>query len=168
MGPDQSKQGGGPAKSAGTTGRPSVPAPAAPAKPAATEYDGIPVLNPLLGRRQQPEQFPPDIDVPSAGLPAADAAAKTYFQQIGTAVNKSQDHLTQSVKGQLEDYAKLAALLETRRNELDGRLAKMLSLFRQFDTEIKTTVELLSAEIERAEKIAAEIDPAIPKYADFS
>jgi hypothetical protein len=34
------------------------------------------VLNPLVGWRQQPDQFPPDIDVPSAGLPAADAAAK--------------------------------------------------------------------------------------------
>jgi hypothetical protein len=48
------------------------------------EYDEIPVLNPIVGWCQQPEQFPPDIDVPSAGLPAA----KAYFQQIGTAVNK--------------------------------------------------------------------------------
>jgi hypothetical protein len=87
-GPDQSKQGGSPANAAGTTGRPSAPAPAAPAKPAATEYDEIPVLNPLVGRCQQPEQFPPDIDFPSPGQPAADAAAKAYFQQIGTAVNK--------------------------------------------------------------------------------
>jgi hypothetical protein len=46
------------------------------------------VLNPLVGRCQHPEQFPPDIDVPSAGLPAADAAAKAYFQQIGAAVNQ--------------------------------------------------------------------------------
>jgi hypothetical protein len=173
MGPDQSKQGPGAAKAAaskaaGASGRPAAPAPAVPAKPAATEYEGIAVLNPLVGRRQQPEQFPPDIEIPSAGLPASDAAAKAYFQQIGTAVNRSQDQLTQAVKGQLDEYAKLATLLEARRNELDGRLAKMLSLFRQFDAEVKTTVELLGAEVERPQKIAADIDAAIPKYADFS
>jgi hypothetical protein len=139
-----------------------------PAKPAAAEYDGIAVVNPLVGRGQQPEQFPPDIGIPSDGIPATDAAAKAYFQQIGTALNKSQDQLTQSIRGQLEEYAKLPTLLETRKNELDGRLAKMLALFRQFDAEVKSTVELLGQEIERAQKIAADIDPAIPKYADFS
>jgi transcription termination factor NusB len=103
----------------------------------------------------------------SGNLPAANKLAKAYFQQVAATINKNQDHLTAAVKAQLDEYAKLAALLESRRNELDSRLAKMLSQFRAFDAEVKTTVELLTAEIEKAEKLAEEIDPTIPKFADF-
>jgi transcription termination factor NusB len=103
----------------------------------------------------------------SGNLPAANKLAKSYFQQVATTVNKNQDHLAAAVKSQLEEYAKLAGILESRRNELDSRLAKMLQQFRAFDLEVKNTVELLTAEIEKAEKLAVEIDPAIPKFADF-
>jgi hypothetical protein len=57
--------------------------------------------------------------------------------------------------------------LETRRNELDGGCAKVLSLFRGFDSEVKTSAELPNSEIERAERIAAEIDGDIRKYSEF-
>jgi hypothetical protein len=52
----------------------------------------------------------------------------------------------------IDEHTKLAHLL-------DGRLAKMLSLFRQFDAEIKVTVERLAAEITKAERVAADINP---------
>jgi transcription termination factor NusB len=136
-------------------------------KAPAEEFEGIPLIPPLISRRQQSEQYPPDIAILSGNLPAANKLAKSYFQQVATTINKNQDHLAAGIKTQLEEYAKLAALLETRRNELDSRLAKMLSQFRAFDSEVKTTVELLTAEIEKAEKLAEEIDPTIPKFADF-
>jgi hypothetical protein len=101
-------------------------------------------------------------------LPAANKLAKTYFQTIATTIHRSQDLLTMAVKVQLEEYARMATVLESRRNELDSRLAMMLRQFRTFNAEVKSTVGLLIVEIERAEKLAQEIDPTLAKFADFT
>jgi hypothetical protein len=136
-------------------------------RPDSESYDGIPAASPLVRRQHANEQFPPDISIPPANIVQTDKLAKAYYQQIATTINRNEEAITSTVKQQLEDYIKLAGVLETRRNELDGRLAKMLSLFRAFDSEVKTSVELLNSEIERAERIAAEIDGEIPKYSEF-
>jgi hypothetical protein len=175
MGPETSKpaqaQGhpprDAPTRRDGPAVAPTPAAPAAPPNPEPKEYEGIAVITPLISRRQQVEQFQTDIEISSGNLPATGKAAKAYFQQVAATINKNQDALTSGVKSQLEEYVKLAQLLETRKNQLDGTLAKMLSLFRQFDAEVKTTVELLVGEIEKADKLAAEIDASIPRYSDF-
>jgi hypothetical protein len=101
-------------------------------------------------------------------LPAANQSAKTYVQGIVTTVNRNQGQLAFAIKVQLEEYARMATLFESRRNELDSRLAMMLGQFHTIDAQVNSTVGVHTVEIERAEKLAQEIDATIAKIADFT
>jgi hypothetical protein len=136
-------------------------------KALADGFEGIPLRPPMISRRQQSEQYPPDIAILSGNLPTAAKLGKPYFQQVATTMDKNQDHLAIGIKVQIDEYPELSAVLETRRNEPDIRFVKMLVQCRAFDAEVKTTVESLTTEIEKAGKLAEEIDPTIPKFADF-
>jgi hypothetical protein len=166
MGPDQSKEKPPQAPPPSDDAKPRLPIPSLAPRPEAESYSGIPPAASLVRRQQSGEQFPPDISIPPANIGQADKLAKGYFHQMAATVNKNQDQISGAVKQQLEDYIRMSTLLDNRRNELDGRLAKMLSLFRAFDAEVKSSVELLNAEIERAQKMAEEIGE-LPKYAEF-
>jgi hypothetical protein len=167
MGQDESKtKAAEPARAPADEPKPAAPTASTAPRPEAESYGGIPAASSLVRRQQSGEQFPLDISIPPANIVQLDKATKGYFHQMAATVNKNQEQLSGAVKQQLEDYIKMSTLLDTRRNELDGRLAKMLSLFRAFDSEVKTSVELLNAEIERAERIAADIGE-LPKYSEF-
>jgi hypothetical protein len=170
MGPDQSKthSAAAAATSPGAQSQSSAPETEVPL-PAdePQEFEGIPAVSPLINRRVSPPKLPPDIHIPPGNVEITTKQIQTYFQEISGTVTKNEDQLTAAIRKQLDEYAKLAPLLEGRKNQLQDRLAKMLSLFRTFDSEVKTAVDSLNAEIEKADRLAAEIDPAMPKYADF-
>ncbi|OHT01118.1 hypothetical protein TRFO_01710 [Tritrichomonas foetus] len=123
------------------------------------EYDGIHPLHPLLTRVLMKEQFPQDIRIDSANLPRTHQMLKQHIANLNSTIAQNQDRITAQTKKQLEDYILLAGLLEKRQNELDSRLTKILILFRQFEDDVKTTTDLLKNTIEKADEIAAQIDP---------
>jgi hypothetical protein len=102
----------------------------------------------------------------SEDLPGA-ISLQNVFPDERDDVNSNQDQLATAVKVQFEEHARMATLLESRRNELDSQLVKMLRQVCAFDAEVKDTIELLTTKIERAEKLTREIDLAITKFADF-
>ena len=125
------------------------------------EYDGIEPIQPLVQRVLMKEQFPPDVKIDQGNLPVAHQAVTTYMQQISQTISQNEDRITAQTKRQLEEYVALDALLHRRQNDLDAKLAKMLAQFRQFDDEVKATTDLLKSTIERADAIAAQIDPSL-------
>ena len=161
MGSEESKPQAAPAKGSPTK---QQPGPIISAEDLA-EYDGIPPVHPLIKRN--PDQFPADIGIPSKNLPVAHKLIRDYFQQISFTINRNQENLTVTIKKQMEDYIALAGLLDRRRSELEGKLAQMLSLFRTLDTEVRATTEMLDKEVEKADKLAAQIDPNFAKFEDF-
>jgi hypothetical protein len=172
MGPDQSKANAaaaaaGPPSTAAQSRSPTPEAEAPASENQPQEFEGIPVVSPLINRRVSPPKLPPDIQISPGNIEATTRQIQTYFQEISGTVTKNEDQLTAAIRKQLDEYVKLAPLLEGRKNQLQERLAKMLTLFRTFDSEVKTAVDSLNAEIEKADRLAAEIDPAMPKYADF-
>lgn len=112
-------------------------------------------------------QYQSDIQVQSGLLPLTDKMVMEYYGRITEGINRNEESITLVVQKQLEEYIKLAQLLERRRSDLDGRLASILSTFRAFDNEVKTTTELLKTEIEKADAIALEIGDDVPKFKDF-
>ncbi|KAH0788377.1 hypothetical protein GPJ56_007679 [Histomonas meleagridis] len=123
---------------------------------------------PFIHRNHTKIEYPKDIQITSGLLPLTDEMASEYYKRIINTINKNEELLSSTVKKQLEEYIKMAQLLEKRKNELDGRLASMLSSFRKVDNEVKETTELLKLQISRAEALAEELDPTIPKFKDFN
>lgn len=131
------------------------------------EYDGIPPAYPLIRYPQGKEAFPPDLQISSGSMPVTHKLVTDYFYNISSTVNKNEDIIISTVKKQMEEYISMANVLDKRRNELDNRLAKMLSLFRQFDTEIVATTDALKNTIEKADALAKEIDETCPSFEEF-
>ena len=163
MGSDESKPQQGQAQASPAKQQPE----AAPSAADLAEYDGIPPAAPLVRRQLMQEQFPSDLAIPSGSLPVAHKLIRDYFQQISFTINRNEEALTGTIKKQMEEYMGLAGLLERRRSELEGKLAQMLSLFRSLDAEVRVATAMLENEIQKADKIASELDPSMAKFEDF-
>ncbi|OHT07839.1 hypothetical protein TRFO_23782 [Tritrichomonas foetus] len=131
------------------------------------EYDGIPSVNPLVLRVLMKEQYPADIRISSENLPQTHQMVQHYFRQINYTISSNQERITVQTKKQLEEYIGLSGVLQRRQNELDAKLAHMLSLFRQFNDDVKNTTELLKLTIEKADSVAQQIDPDL-SFKSFS
>jgi len=131
------------------------------------EYAGIPRVAPLVLRQDAQIRFPPDLLVASHPLPDAHRMIRNYFHRISSTVGRNEDGLTETVKRQLEDYIALESLITARSSELDGRLARMLGLFRTLETEVRLATEMLALEAEKADRLAAEVDPGLGSFAEF-
>lgn len=138
------------------------------AAPRARAPDSADAVEPLLRRiAGGGAEYLEIANVQSGQLPAAARAGAEYYGALADALFRNEEAAASAVQRQLEDYVRMAQLLERRRGELDGRLASMLSTFRAFDSEVRATVELLNAEIKRADEIAAQISDELPRFADF-
>ena len=151
----------------------SVPTQTQPQKPQHNVQNGHQeskekeVAEAFIRRNHTKIEYPKDIQITSGILPLTAEMASEYYKRISSNINKNEELLSNTVKKQLEEYIKMAQLLEKRKNELDARLASMLSSFRKVDNEVKETTELLKLQISRAEELAQEIDPSLPKFKNF-
>lgn len=125
------------------------------------DYDGIKAIHPLVMRVLMKEEFPSDIHIDSGNLPLAYQMVQQYFMQINNTIAQNQEHITVQTKRQLKEYIELSSLLHRRQNELDGKLSTMLTLFKQLHENVQATSDLLHKSIERADSLAAKIDPTL-------
>lgn len=125
------------------------------------DYDGIKAIHPLVMRVLMKEDFPSDIHIDSGNLPLAYQMVQQYFAQINQTIAQNQEQITVQTKRQLKEYIDLSSVLRRRQNDLDGKLASMLSLFRQLHENVTATSKLLNETIERADSLAAKIDPTL-------
>ncbi|EAX91403.1 hypothetical protein TVAG_350970 [Trichomonas vaginalis G3] len=161
MGQDESKPAGKPQPGSPLKQEaPNVPVP----QYIAQEYDGIPPLEPLiLGQGQ----FSNDFHLRASTLPDAHKMAMDYLHKISSRINDNERQIAVCVKKQLEEYINLPNLLTKRQDELNNRLSKILTLFRQLDEEVKSTTDALKSSISFADKLAAQIDPTLPTFSDY-
>lgn len=125
------------------------------------DYDGIKAIQPLVMRVLMKEEFPSDIHIDSGNLPLAYQMVQQYFMQINNTIAQNQEQITAQTKRQLKEYIDLASVLHRRQNDLDGKLATILSLFKQLHENVEATSDLLHKSIERADSLAAKIDPTL-------
>ena len=133
-----------------------------------SEYEGIPIIDPLIQRSLLTEKYPDDISLPVGKLPEAQALVKNYFNSISYHLNKNQDILARSIKKQMDDYSTLNISLEQRRNQLDERLDNILTLFKSLDEDVKKSTDHLNNVIERADKLAKMLDPTLPTFQEYT
>ena len=132
-----------------------------------SEYEGIPIIDPLIQRTLLTEKYPDDISLPVGKLPEAQEYVKNYFNSISYHLNKNQDILARSMKKQLDDYSNLNNLLEQRRTQLEERLDNILTLFKSLDEDVKNSTEHLNNVIDRADKLAKMLDPTLPTFEEY-
>ena len=130
------------------------------------DYDGIKAIHPLGMRVLMKEEFPSDIHIDSGNLPLAYQMVQQYFLKINNTIVQNQEQITVQTKRQLREYIDLTSVLHRRQNELDGKLATMLSLFRQLHENVSATSEMLHDTIKKADALAAKIDPTL-SFKDF-
>lgn len=128
------------------------------------EYDGIPPLEPLvLGQGQ----FPNDFALRTGTLPDSHKMVVDYLHKISSRINNNEKQIAMCIKKQLEEYIALPDKLAQKQDELNSRLSRILTLFRQLDDEVKSTTDALKSTIKFADQLAAQIDPNFPNFADF-
>ena len=132
-----------------------------------SEYEGIPLVDPLIERTLLTEKYPDDIFLSPGKLPEAQAILKKYFSSITYHLNKNEQILAQNIKRQLDEYSSLDTALEKRRVELDKKLSDMLSLFRSLHDDVKESTEKLNNVIERADRLAALLDSSLPTFENY-
>ena len=125
------------------------------------DYDGIQAIHPLVMRVLMKEEFPSDIHIDSGNLSQVYQMVQQYFMQINQTVAQNEEQITVQTKRQLKEYIELSSILRRRQNELDGKLASMLSLFRQLHENVTATSNLLDETIKKADALAAKIDPTL-------
>ena len=158
MGQDQSKQN----PSVAHSQTPQVQK--IPEKIIAEEYEGIPIISPIVYKDGPTEKYPPDIILPAGELPQINSMVKTYFHDISFHINKNEEAISSTIKKQLEEYNEMPKRIEFKRRELDKRLAVFSNLFKQLDASIQSTTDALNAAIKKADELAAELDPNMPKF----
>lgn len=128
------------------------------------EYEGIPVITPIIVRSGQKEKYPPDILLPPGELPKTEEMIKAYFHNISFHINKNEEQLSIVIKKQLQEYLELPQRLEGRRQELNKRLNVYLNLFKELDSTVHDASEALEAAIKKADQLATELDPDMAKF----
>ena len=132
-----------------------------------SEFEGIPIIDPLIQRSLLTEKYPDDIRLPIGKLPETQEIIQKYFSSISYHLNKNQEILAQSIKQQMEEYSNLNISLEQRRKELEERLNKILTLFKSLDEDVKDSTQKLNAAIERADKLSKILDSSLPSFEEY-
>jgi len=144
----------------------TVKSPKSNESPVIDEID-IPLVETLIKRTVLKESFPEDLMLSPNKLPKYYQMIRQYFYSISFHLNKNEETLALQMKKQFDEYSQLPVFFDKRRNDLNGKLANVLSSLRSLDDDIKTTTESINAAISRAEALAQLIDPSIPRFVDF-
>jgi len=136
-------------------------------EPPPQEYEGIPVIEPLLIRKGQNEKLFDGSKLDGDDLQDAHKLVRAYFQRISSRINNNEESISSNVRRQLEEFIQLSSLIDKRHDELAARLARMLGLFRSLDDEVKNTTDSLKEAIKQADIIAKRIDPNLPSFNQY-